>query len=367
MTKQLKSIFVIWIGMISLMLFSGCGQAEKSLDDKVETTLKSLSRQEKLGQMVMIGIQGKSANNDSRFMINQYHIGGIILFDRNLETLDQTQRLTADLQKEAGGKIPLFIAIDEEGGKVVRMPDIIEPPPAQLDIGQMGNPELAYEWANKTAKSLQKAGINLNFAPVADIGSLSSRHYSENAVTVTEFVRKAAQGYKDAGIMYSLKHFPGIGKGETDTHTETVVISAAKEELQQEDIVPFAKMIAENDPNDFQIMVSHAVYLELSGDKPASMSAEIMDDLLRKQLGYHGVIITDDLEMKAVAKDDNFKQLGVKAIKAGADIVLVCHEYEHEAAVYLGLLEAVEKGEITEERVDASVRRILKMKLRNRR
>jgi beta-N-acetylhexosaminidase len=338
-------------------------QENLTIDEKVDKTVESMSQTEKLGQMVMIGIQGTKVDDDSLYMLHQFHMGGVILFDRNMDSLEQVKQLTSDLQAQSNEKVPLFIGIDEEGGDVVRMAEKLTPPPSQKDIGATGDTEQARTWAIKTAKSLKDMGINVNFAPVADVGSNDKRSYSTDANTVIDFVRAATKGYQQENIIYSLKHFPGIGKGKVDSHVDSSSIDVAKEVLMAEDILPFKTIIDENDPNDYFILVSHLKYPALDEEYPASLSSKIMTDLLRNELGYKGIIITDDMEMGAVANHNDFRSIGVKAVKAGADIVLVCHEYEHQQEVYLGLLDAVNSGEISQERIDESVKRIIKVKL----
>lgn len=338
-------------------------QENLTIDEKVDKTVESMSQTEKLGQMVMIGIQGTKVDDDSLYMLNQYHMGGVILFDRNMENPEQVKQLTSDLQAQSNEKVPLFIGIDEEGGDVVRMAEKLTPPPSQKEIGATGDIEQAKTWAIKTAKSLKDMGINVNFAPVADVGSNDKRSYSTDTNTVIDFVRAATKGYQQENIIYSLKHFPGIGKGRVDSHVDSSSIDVAKEVLMAEDILPFKTIIDGNEPNDYFILVSHLKYPALDEEYPASLSSKIMTDLLRNELGYKGIIITDDMEMGAVANHNDFRSIGVKAVKAGADIVLVCHEYEHQQEVYLGLLDAVNSGEISQERIDESVKRIIKVKL----
>ena len=338
-------------------------QENLTIDEKVDKIVESMSQTEKLGQMVMIGIQGTKVDDDSLYMLNQYHMGGVILFDRNMESPEQVKQLTSDLQAQSNEKVPLFIGIDEEGGDVVRMAEKLTPPPSQKEIGATGDIEQAKTWAIKTAKSLKDIGINVNFAPVADVGSNDKRSYSTDANTVIDFVRAATKGYQQENIIYSLKHFPGIGKGRVDSHVDSSSIDVTKEILMAEDIIPFKTIIDENEPNDYFILVSHLKYPALDEEYPASLSSKIMTDLLRYELGYKGIIITDDMEMGAVANHNDFRSIGVKAVKAGVDIVLVCHEYEHQQEVYLGLLDAVNSGEISQERIDESVKRIIKVKL----
>lgn len=338
-------------------------QENLTIDEKVDKIVAYMSKTEKIGQMVMIGIQGTKVDDDSLYMLNQYHMGGVILFDRNMESPEQVKQLTSDLQAQSNEKVPLFIGIDEEGGDVVRMAEKLTPPPSQKEIGATGDIEQAKTWAIKTAKSLKDMGINVNFAPVADVGSNDKRSYSTDTNTVIDFVRAATKGYQQENIIYSLKHFPGIGKGRVDSHVDSSSIDVAKEVLMAEDILPFKTIIDENEPNDYFILVSHLKYPALDEEYPASLSSKIMTDLLRYELGYKGIIITDDMEMGAVANHNDFRSIGVNAVKAGADIVLVCHEYEHQQEVYLGLLDAVNSGEISQERIDESVKRIIKVKL----
>ena len=338
-------------------------QENLTIDEKVDKIVESMSQTEKLGQMVMIGIQGTKVDDDSLYMLHQFHMGGVILFDRNMKSPEQVKQLTSDLQAQSNEKVPLFIGIDEEGGDVVRMAEKLTPPPSQKEIGATGDIEQAKTWAIKTAKSLKEMGINVNFVPVADVGFNDKRSYSTDTNTVIDFVRAATKGYQQENIIYSLKHFPGIGKGKVDSHIDSSSIDVVKEVLMTEDILPFKTIIDENEPNDYFILVSHLKYPALDEEYPASLSSKIMTDLLRNKLGYKGIIITDDMEMGAVANHNDFRSIGVNAVKAGADIVLVCHEYEHQQEVYLGLLDAVNSGEISQERIDESVKRIIKVKL----
>ena len=330
--------------------------SDMSLDEKVEAIMASMSKTEKLGQMVMIGIQGTDVTEDSLFMLHQYHIGGIILFDRNMRSKAQVANLNKKLQDQCNEKVPLFIAIDEEGGIVSRMKDDLIPPPSQRSIADSGDSNEAYKSAYNIANELKKMGFNVNFAPVADVGN-GERNFSNDANTVAQFVRAAVDGYSHASMVCALKHFPGIGRGEQDTHVDSVVVNDDFDAIYNSDMLPFRNVISNQDLDNYMVMVSHVTYPAFAGDTPACISLVIMKDILRKNLGYQGIIITDDLEMGAVSNYYGFDRIGVEAVKAGADIVLVCHEYQHGADVYLGLLEALEAGEITQEEVDNSVRR----------
>lgn len=337
-------------------------QTAATLDEKVEGIVVNMTPAEKAGQMMMIGIQGDTVTDDSLYMLHQYHIGGVILFDRNLVSAEQTKKLNEDLQVQGEEKVPLFIGIDEEGGDVVRGRSFIQPPSSQRQIGAAGDLTAAEGAANRTAKELKELGFNVNFAPVADVGT-SSRSFSTDPETVKKFVLASVQGYEKNRMIYAIKHFPGIGRSTVDSHKDVSEITASRERLAASDIVPFKAVIDAAQPEDYFILVSHLKYPAYDADNPASLSKAVQTDLLRGELGYRGIIVTDDMEMGAIAKYASFRDVGVRAVQAGADIVLVCHEYAHETDVYLGLLDAVESGEIPMERIDESVRRIVKAKL----
>jgi len=328
--------------------------------DPVEEILKSMSLTEKIGQMVLIGVHGTEMNDDIKFLLNQYHFGGIIFFDRNMQNKAQVKKFTEDLNAVANEKVPLFIALDEEGGRVARMKHDLQVMPSQQEVGLTGNVNEAYDCARLTAQNLREIGVNINFAPVADVGR-DTRHFSEDPQVVSDFVESAAKGYESENFFYTLKHFPGIGKSKIDPHKAISDIEDSKAVLEVEDLPPFKKVIAENDNSKFMVMMGHLKYTALDDQNPASISPAIITGLLRDELKFSGVIITDDLQMGAT--DNYAENIGVKAVKAGVDIALVCHEYEAQQKVYLSILNAVKSGEISEERINESVRRILKMKL----
>lgn len=336
-----------------------------TVDEQVEEILSDMSITERIGQMVMVGVPGKAFDNDSRYVLGQFHYGGIILFDRNLESKDQTKKLIADLQSGANEKLPLFIAIDEEGGAVVRGESFIPAPPAAEDVGKE-SPEFAEGLAVSLAEELISLGINVNFAPVADVGASEGRSYSTDPYEVLAFIKSIGNGYHSAGIIYALKHFPGIGRGTVDSHKEISSIEASEEELQKADIMPFREMIHNTGKGkdlDYMVMVGHLKYPAFDAENAASLSRTIITDLLRNDLGYQGIVITDDLEMGAVANHLTFREAGLKAVQAGADIVLVCHELAHAEDAYMGIYNALQNGQISEERINESVRRIIKAKL----
>ena len=352
---------------------SAASHTQKSLspDEKAAAIVQKMSDAEKVGQLLMIGIQGTELDADSRFMLSEYHIGGVILFDRNMKSQEQVRALNAALQKNAADAgLPLFLAIDEEGGAVARMKEAFPPPPAAAQIGRTGDLDAARRYADDTAQGLKAMGFNLNFAPVADLGAADGRSYADDAATVTKFVAASLEGHAAAGLLATIKHFPGLGRGESDTHEDTVTVHADRAALEASDLVPFREMIAKRnaaknakEASGWFIMATHTMYPALDAKNPASLSPAILQSLLREELSYDGVIVTDDLEMGAISRHYGFDRAGVEAILAGADLVLVCHDYAHETAVYNGLLKAVKSGEISKDRLDASVRRIVKAKI----
>ena len=339
-------------------------QSELSPEEKVDKLVANMSDADKVGQLLMIGIHGKTLNDDAKFMLNEYRVGGIILFDRNMESKDQVKSLITDINKtgKSAGLTPLFIGIDQEGGAVARMEDqLIKVPPAE-EVGKE-SVEQAASLAKQVGTELKDLGFNINFAPVADLGLTYGRSFSTNPDEVVRYASAVGKAYEEAELWYSYKHFPGIGKTDVDLHADTSVVPVPKETLLNEDTKVFVDLIKQSKPNTYAIMVSHAVYPQIDPDHPSSLSKAIITDWLRKDMGYNGVVVTDDMDMGALAKHYTFGDMAVQSILAGSDILLVCHEYEHMQEAYNGLMKAVKDGRISKERLDESVKRILLMKM----
>ena len=344
--------------------YESVAQSELSPEEKVDKLVANMSDADKVGQLLMIGIHGKTLNDDAKFMINEYRVGGIILFDRNMESKDQVKSLIADINKtgKSAGLTPLFIGIDQEGGAVARMEDqLIKVPPAE-ELGKEPI-EQAVSLAKQSGTELKDLGFNINFAPVADLGLTYGRSFSTNPDEVVRYASAVGKAYDEAGLWYSYKHFPGIGKTDVDLHADTSVVPVSKETLLNEDTKVFVDLIKQSKPNTYAIMVSHAMYPQIDPDHPSSLSKTIITDWLRKDMGYNGVVVTDDMDMGALAKHYTFGDMAVQSILAGSDILLVCHEYEHMQEAYNGLMKAVKDGRISKERLDESVKRILLMKM----
>ena len=344
--------------------YESVAQSELSPEEKVDKLVANMSDADKVGQLLMIGIHGKTLNDDAKFMLNEYRVGGIILFDRNMESKDQVKSLITDINKtgKSAGLTPLFIGIDQEGGAVARMEDqLIKVPPAE-EVGKE-SVEQAASLAKQVGTELKDLGFNINFAPVADLGLTYGRSFSRNPDEVVRYASAIGKAYEEAGLWYSYKHFPGIGKTDVDLHADTSVVPVPKETLLNEDTKVFVDLIKQSKPNTYAIMVSHAVYPQIDPDHPSSLSKAIITDWLRKDMGYNGVVVTDDMDMGALAKHYTFGDMAVQSILAGSDILLVCHEYEHMQEAYNGLMKAVKDGRISKERLDESVKRILLMKM----
>ena len=344
--------------------YESVAQSELSPEEKVDKLVANMSDADKVGQLLMIGIHGKTLNDDAKFMLNEYRVGGIILFDRNMESKDQVKSLITDINKtgKSAGLTPLFIGIDQEGGAVARMEDqLIKVPPAE-ELGKEPI-EQAVSLAKQSGTELKDLGFNINFAPVADLGLTYGRSFSTNPDDVVRYASAVGKAYDEAGLWYSYKHFPGIGKTDVDLHADTSVVPVSKETLLNEDTKVFVDLIKQSKPNTYAIMVSHAMYPQIDADHPSSLSKAIITDWLRKDMGYNGVVITDDMDMGALAKHYTFGDMAVLSILAGSDILLVCHEYEHMQEAYNGLMKAVKDGRISKERLDESVKRILLMKM----
>lgn len=344
--------------------YESVAQSELSPEEKVDKLVANMSDADKVGQLLIIGIHGKTLNDDAKFMLNEYRVGGIILFDRNMESKDQVKSLITDINKtgKSAGLTPLFIGIDQEGGAVARMEDqLIKVPPAE-EVGKE-SVEQAASLAKQVGTELKDLGFNINFAPVADLGLTYGRSFSTNPDEVVRYASAVGKAYEEAGLWYSYKHFPGIGKTDVDLHADTSVVPVSKETLLNEDTKVFVDLIKQSKANTYAIMVSHAMYPQIDPDHPSSLSKAIITDWLRKDMGYNGVVVTDDMDMGALAKHYTFGDMAVQSILAGSDILLVCHEYEHMQEAYNGLMKAVKDGRISKERLDESVKRILLMKM----
>lgn len=336
--------------------------------DPIEEQIKAMSIEEKIGQMVTVGIEGYTLDDNSRKLIEEYNVGGIILFGKNVDSSNQLLSLINSL-KEANSKnrIPLFISVDEEGGRVSRMPKEIKKLPTSKRIGQMNNKELSYKIGTILAEELNMFGFNMDFAPVLDINSnpknpvIGDRAYGAELEIVRDLGIETMKGIQSGGIISVIKHFPGHGDTSVDSHIGLPTIEHDIERLNSLELVPFKDAIKNGADT---IMVAHILLSKIDPDYPSSLSKTIITDILREQLGFNGVVISDDMTMGAIVENYEIGNAAIKAINAGSDIVLVAHGLDNSLAVINSIKEAVANGIISEERLNESVYRILSLKQR---
>lgn len=328
--------------------------------------INSLSLREKIGQMIMCGFDGGVPTEGIQQLIQQYHLGGIIYFRKNIKDLQQVSELSRALQDLNQSPIPLLISIDQEGGMVSRIDEGITLVPGNMALGATRDPNAAYETALISGEELRHLGINMNFAPCIDVNNnslnpvIGVRSYGENAELVGEMGSAAIRGFQQAGVAATAKHFPGHGDTDTDSHLNLPSVPHDKERLNAIELVPFIAAIANGVD---AIMSAHVIFPAYEPELiPATLSGRILTGLLREELEYKGIIVTDCLEMNAISEGVGIAAGTIKAVLAGADIVLVSHLLERQVTAFEALLGAVESGVITEKRINQSVARILDLK-----
>ena len=335
-------------------------EEKELINDKIN----SMTLDEKIGQMIITGFDGSEYNDGMDRLINEYKVGGVILFARNIEDSSQMIELTRALQ-ENNNNIPLFISIDEEGGRVSRLPDDIEKFPAAFDIGLINNDQTAYENGKEIGYTLKRLGINLDYAPVLDIYSnenntvIGDRAFSKEESIVSTMGIATMEGIEDADIIPVVKHFPGHGDTEVDSHYGLPIVYKTLEELRNFEFIPFVKAI---ESGCDVIMVSHIILNEVDSSNPASLSKIVISDLLRKDLEFDKVVITDDMSMGAITSIMSIEEACIKSIEAGCDILLLGNAYEEIEQVINSIKLKLYNGEISEEQINKSVKRILELK-----
>ncbi len=319
---------------------------------------------QKIGQLLMVGFDGTTPSKEVARAISKYHVGGVILFSRNIKNPLQLAKLTQSLQALSKDG-PLLMGIDQEGGRVSRLPSpFTQFPPARV-YGQLNDIPLTYSAAEAMAHELTAVGINLNFAPVLDVDTnpdnpvIGNRAFGQSPLLVAEHGLAMMSGLQDNKIIACGKHFPGHGDTHLDSHKTLPKVTHPLSRLTDIELKPFIHL-AQNRLSS--IMTAHVVYKSLDPKRPATLSNKIVTGLLREAIGFTGVIISDDLEMKGITDNGTVAESAVLAIAAGCDLLLVCHTYDQQIAVLEALIHAVEQGDISEARIGQSVHRILALK-----
>lgn len=337
---------------------------KSSIDYKIVEKIDKMTLDEKIGQMILSGFNGTCFNKELSILINDFKVGGIILFSRNIEYSKQLKKLTSDIIG-INQDIPLFISIDEEGGRVSRLPKDIKKFESSKSIGDREDAKYAYENGRGIGEILKKYNINMNFAPVLDIYSnpkntvIGDRAFGDNEKVVSSMGIATMKGLRDENIIPVVKHFPGHGDTEIDSHLGLPIVEKNLKQLNELELIPFNKAI-ENGVG--AVMVSHILIKEIDDKYPATLSYTMINDILRNDMKFENIVITDDMLMKAITDYISIEEASVKSIKAGADIILIGSDINKTKSVIERIKLAVANNEISEERIDKSVYRILKQK-----
>ena len=335
--------------------------------------LLSLPFEQQVGQFFFIGLPGTEVDSESRELIEEIKPGGIILFGRNIEAPEQVRKLLDD--SRALVPTPMLCGIDQEGGLVDRLREIFPPMPSARALRQHGDLAGVRSLGRITGELLRMLGFNINFAPVMSIitqersqltNGLYSRSYGSSPGEVLGYTTVYMRGLQGTGVLGCLKHFPGIGAGTVDSHIEMPLVPLSRDDLLAQDLAPYIELFQRADDRVRVVMVSHGGFPNIDIRKgttggliePASISPGIVTKLLRQELGYKHLVVTDDLEMGAIAKHCEIEEAAVKAFGAGEDMLLICATPETIRRGYRALLEAAREKRISERRMRASLKRI---------
>lgn len=330
-----------------------------------------MTLREKIGQLFIVGFEGSEPSETLKDLIQTHRVGGVILLGRNILDPLQLLRLTTAIQESSGGlkpaptNLPLFIAVDQEGGRVSRLKAPFTQFPSPATLGETGLPKLVYAVGAAIGRELQAVGINVNFAPVLDVNInpqnpvIGDRAFGSNPDIVGKLGVASFQGLKDQRIISGGKHFPGHGDTALDSHKALPVVDQSRERLEGVELRPFAEAIKAGIP---ALMTAHVLYPALDPLYPATLSKAILTDLLRGELAFQGLIISDDLEMEAIASYYGIGEAAVRFLQAGGDLLLICHRFHRQLEAMDAVKRAVEEGRLSEERIDTSLARIAKVK-----
>lgn len=324
--------------------------------------------EERIGQLIMIGFDGIELRKDVRSFIEKYCIGNFILFERNYKNLERLINLTSEIHSLSRVAIPL-IAVDQEGGRVLRFKEPFAKIPSAQHIGKLiqnnNSIKISYEIGRILGRQLAAAGVNMNLAPVLDLNTnpknrvIGDRSYGSDPILVSRIGLSMVAGLQDNHVVACGKHFPGHGDTDDDSHSVLPVIKHDVRRLITNEIRPFAHCIKNG---LLSIMTAHVKYEKIDSTYPASLSELIVGKLLRKSLRFTGIVLTDDLCMGAIKKNYEIQDAAVLAVKAGADIVLVSRDLDEQKRVFDALYESVQKKKIEELKINEAVARVLRIK-----
>lgn len=331
--------------------------------------LSTMTLEQKIGQMFICGFHSLVPDDQIKKLIQEHHLGGVIYFRRNIGDPEQVANLSASLQKLSAdqGNLPLWIAIDQEGGMVARIDHKrVSRIPGNMALGATGNPDYSYEVSRVSAEELLQLGINMNFAPCLDVNNnarnpvIGVRSFGEDPERVAEHGVAVIKAFQEKGLSAAAKHFPGHGDTNVDSHMGLATVEHDLDRLQQVELKPFIEAIRAGVD---VIMTAHVIFPAIEPERiPATLSRPVLTGLLREDLAYDGIIVTDCLEMHAIAKFFGIGEGAVKAIEAGADVVLVSHTLNDQIEAIEAVKHAVRTGRISEKTIDAAVTRILALK-----
>jgi beta-N-acetylhexosaminidase len=335
-------------------------------------SVDELTLDEQIGQLLMVGFPGTTPSPELVELIQKHHVGNIVLFSRNVESARQLRALTSSLQelaRESGQRAPLLIAIDQENGMVQRLGTDATLFPGNMALGAVGEEQSAYDVALAAGLELRALGVNLNLAPVVDVNNnpanpvIGVRSFGENPRQVARLASAEIRGYQSAGVATCIKHFPGHGDTATDSHLAMPVVPYDMERLERIELVPFKSGIATGTD---AVMTAHIYFPALAGENqlPATLSPAVIRLLLREQLGFSGVIMTDCLEMNAVSETVGVAKGAVLAQQAGNDLILISHRYDRQLAGIEAIKAAIQAGEISPAQIRQSAERVLVLKAR---
>ena len=327
--------------------------------------IEKLSIEEKVGQLFMVGLEEKT-NEDIANLIQENKIGGVVLYRKNYHTYEEMLAYVNNI-KELNSKnsIPIFISIDQEGGRVNRMPQEILNLKSATKLANTKNVEIVKESGKIIGEMLNKTGISIDYAPVLDIRKFKEKHaigdrcYGENKEDVSKYGIEVMKEMQNQGVIPVIKHFPGHGLTKKDSHFRIPKITEKVEILEKEDMIPFEKAIKENAE---AIMVGHLIIKNVDKKYPASLSKKVIQKYLIEKYNYKGLIITDDLKMMAIQLHYNMKKAVVKAIEAGNDIIMIGLPYKKVNKIIKFIVKEVKNGRIKEERINESVEKIIEIK-----